>query len=118
LPVFIETIPLLSKAIESYKSEFHAKLFTLNYWNICVWVIKSYPIKFLFTSNTASFFFVTFKSHLTMAAVALYNCIGKLLSTNIFNTNPFANPSKACYLFGGPPIVFKNVTFPYNIHYR
>ncbi len=53
-----------------------------------------------------------------MAAVALYNCIGKLLSTNIFNTNPFANPSKACYLFGGPPIVFKNVTFPYNIHYR
>lgn len=70
-PVLIEIIPLLSKAIESYRSEFQAKLFTLSSWNIWDWVIKSKPIKFLFTSKTANFFLVTLISHLTILTEAL-----------------------------------------------
>lgn len=68
-------------------------------------------------SRSASFFFETFISHLTIPTVALYSWIGKLLSTKIFNTWPLDNPKMACSLLGGPPIVFRNVTFPSKIHY-
>lgn len=117
LPVFIEIIPLDEKAKLSYKSEFHEKLFIFTYWNSWVWVIKSYPTRFLYKSKTASFFFVTLISHFTTADDALYNKIGKLLSMNTLRTCPFDNPTKKCYLFAGPPTVFRYVTLSSKIHY-
>ncbi len=106
-PVLMEIIPPLEYAMLSYKSEFQEKLLTLTYWKSWVWVIKSYPTRFLLRSKTANFFFETFISHFITATDDLYNNIGKLLSTNIFNTWPFDNPTIACSLFGGPPIVLR-----------
>lgn len=107
LPVLIEIIPLDEKAKLSSRSEFHEKLLIFTSWKSWVWVIKSYPTKFLYKSNTANFFFDTLMSHFTTADEALYNKIGKLLSMKILRTCPFVNPTKKCYLLAGPPIVFK-----------
>lgn len=71
LPVLMEMMPLDEKAKLSSRLEFHAKLLMLTSWKSWVWVIRSYPTKFLYRSNTANFFLETLISHLTTADEAL-----------------------------------------------
>jgi len=67
----MEIIPFEEKAKLSSRSEFQEKLLMLTSWKSCVWVIKSYPTRFLYKSKTANFFFETLISHFTTADEAL-----------------------------------------------